>query len=123
MFKPTILIDFDYTITKERELSSRPNEDMVSALLKLHEKYRIVIYSCRANPDIFNVSEALELEEYLLKYNIPFDEIYTRKPIFYAVIDDRAFNPTQMPWKTITATLLGECVALNDCKEYIPPNP
>lgn len=107
MFKPTILIDFDGTITETRGLDSPPNLEVVAALNKLKDKYKIVIFSCRANRDIFGIGgRRVLMEEYLNAHNIPYDEICTRKPTFYVLIDDRAVNPNATSWDEIVANLL-----------------
>lgn len=106
MFKPTILIDFDETITESRGLDSPPNEEAVAALVALSQKYKIVIYSCRGNPDIFGTDAVVLLERYLKEYGIPYDEIYTKKPTFFALIDDRTINPKVTPWSEIVADLM-----------------
>ena len=46
--------------------------------------------------------------EYLNRYNIVYDEIYYRKPLYAVLIDDRAYNPTQMSWDDITNELLSD---------------
>lgn len=106
MFKPTLLIDFDGTITKERGFNSAPDERAVAALNILKEKYRLVIYSCRANWDVCSREESELLKKYLMEHEIPYDEIHTRKPAFFALIDDRCINPTEMPWDSIIERLL-----------------
>lgn len=108
MFKATLLVDFDETITQRRGLDSPPNVDAVAALNKLKDDYKIVIFSCRGNRDIFGSTSYVELEEYLLKYNIPYDEISTRKPTFFMVIDDRSMNPKEVGWDCIVSKLLSK---------------
>lgn len=106
MFKPTLLVDFDETITKNRGLDSPPNVQAVNALKKLKDYYRIVIFSCRANCDIFTPTELKELEKYLSANEIPYDEINTRKPIFFALVDDRSMNPSELSWDEIADRLI-----------------
>lgn len=106
MFKPTLLVDFDCTITLSRGYNSPPNNEAVEALKKLHEKYNIVIYSCRANCSVAGSGEYVLLEDYLKKYDIPYDSIETEKPIFYRLIDDRCINPDQTSWSNILKELL-----------------
>lgn len=108
MFKPTILIDFDETITETRGLNSPPNKEAVAAMEQLSRKYKIVIFSCRGNRDIFGMGHAALLEEYLKTHNIPYDEICTRKPTFFALIDDRAINPKITAWSDIVANLMSK---------------
>lgn len=106
MFRPTILVDFDETITPVYGYSKPPSESVLISLRQLKEKYKIVIYSTRANKNVFSPTEYLSLEDYLIKYDIPYDEICTRKPVFFALIDDRCFNPKIQSWDEITKTLL-----------------
>lgn len=106
MFKPTLLVDFDETITTCRGLGSPPNSDAIAALVELKEYYRIVIYSCRANSDIFTPTELYELKNYLEEHQIPYDHINTRKPTFFALVDDRSINPTTTPWAEIVEHLI-----------------
>ncbi len=106
MFKPTILIDFDETITESRGLDSPPNKEAVTALVELSQKYKIIIFSCRGNRDIFGTGGIVLLERYLEEHGIPYDEICTRKPTFFVLIDDRAINPKVTPWSEIVADLM-----------------
>lgn len=106
MFKPTLLVDFDCTITCSRGYDLPPNQEAVQALAKLIEKYNIVIYSCRANCSIAGSREYVRLEGYLNSYNVPYDSIETQKPIFYRLIDDRSINPLETSWSKILEELL-----------------
>lgn len=114
MFKPTLLVDFDDTITVGRGLDTPPNPDAVVALNKLKDTFNIVIYSCRANCDIFVPHEVVELREYLDSHNIPYDDISTRKPTFFALIDDRSLNPRLISWDEIVNKLL-TCAEATKC--------
>lgn len=109
MFKPTLLIDFDETITTARGFDSPPNRNAVDAINLLKEKYKIIIYSCHANKNICSVYEHELLLEYLSNHGIYYDEISTRKPIFFALIDDRSYNPKRDTWDGIVNTLLNQC--------------
>lgn len=110
MFKPTLLIDFDETITSGWGYDFPPNPDAVRALKILQNKFRITLYSCRANRDINGFDEIELLRDYMAKHDIPYDEIHTRKPTFYAVIDDRSINPKELPWDAIVDKLLSDVV-------------
>lgn len=111
MFKPTILIDFDETITEFRGFNDPPNINAVKSINELKEKFKIVIFSCRANRNIRPVLDEILLRDYLFKYKIYFDEICTRKPVFFALIDDRSYNPKQISWEEITKKLLEEAIS------------
>lgn len=106
MFKPTILIDFDQTITTQRGFAGPPRQEAVDAINTLKDKYRIVIFSCRANRNVCPVSDDLLLQEYLKNYQIYHDEICTRKPVFFALIDDRCYNPNDKSWDDIVNDLI-----------------
>lgn len=106
MFKPTLLIDFDETITTDRGFDSIPNPQAVDAIDVLKEKYKIVIYSTHANKNICAVYEHQMLLEYLEKYGIYYDEVSTRKPIFFSLIDDRSLNPKRDTWEGIVSQLM-----------------
>lgn len=105
MYKPTILIDFDETITEKRGFDSPPSREAVCAIKKLSQNFKIVIYSCRANSEICRSCEYVLLENYLNLHEIPYDEICTEKPIFYALIDDRSMNPKILGWDAIIELL------------------
>lgn len=107
-FKPTLMIDFDETITKKRGYAFAPDECAVEAINKLKAKYNIIIYSCRANRDIYGVAEYVLLTEYLERYNVYYDEIHERKPAFFAIIDDRSMNPKTEGWDVVTDELLAK---------------
>lgn len=110
MFRPTLLIDFDETITAGRGYECAPNPDAVNALNKLKNNFKLVLYSCRANRDIHGLDEIELLKEYMAKYSIPYDEIHTRKPTFFALIDDRSINPKEIPWDSIVTKLLSDVI-------------
>lgn len=110
MFKPTILIDFDETITESRGFNDPPNQAAVNAINELKEKFKIVIFSCRANKNIRPALEELSLRDYLFRYKIHFDEISNHKPVFFAMIDDRCYNPTLRSWEEITKRLLEQAI-------------
>lgn len=75
-------------------------------MVELSQKYKIVIFSCRGNRDIFGMGGVVLLEEYLKEHNIPYDEICTRKPTFFVLIDDITINPKITPWVEIVADLM-----------------
>lgn len=104
MFKPTLLIDFDGTITKNRGFGSEPDAMAVDAINKLKEFYKIIIFSCRANKEYDD--EQIELEDYLKRYNIHYDEICQNKPAFFMLIDDRSMNPKIVNWDEIIKKLV-----------------
>ena len=108
MFKPTILIDFDETITQTRGFNDPPNPSAVKAIDELKGKFKIVIFSCRANKNVRPVMDELLMRDYLFKHKIHYDDVCTRKPVFFALIEDRAYNPKLTSWEEITKTLLEE---------------
>lgn len=106
MFKPTILIDFDLTISPEVGFNAPPTVEVIDAIRLLQTKYHIVIFSGRANPETSQVFERTLLEEYLMRYDIAFDEIYSSKPVFMALIDDSSYNPKKESWGAIVEDLM-----------------
>lgn len=108
MQKPKIFIDFDKTISPIHGFNEPPDKETKQAILLLSTKYHIAIYSCRANKDICNESDYFQLIEYLKYYSIPYDEIVMNKPLYVAIIDDKAFNPNITSWEQITNELIGK---------------
>lgn len=106
MFKPTILIDFDKTISPVHGFYAAPSVEVVNAIRKLHEKYDISIYSTRCNPQLTSVEGIEHIIDYMRKYEIPYDSICNSKPVFAALIDDRSFNPNHVSWDRIAEELL-----------------
>lgn len=106
MFKPTILIDFDKTISPVHGFYLPPSEKVVDSIRKLQTKYEISIYSTRCNPELTEVEGVDQMIEYLKKYDIPFDTLCCQKPVFAALIDDRSFNPNHISWDSIVEELL-----------------
>lgn len=115
----TIAVDFDGVIHgyskgwQDGLIYDPPIAGSASTLSRLQRAgYRIVIYTTRAaNRTIDGNFERGQLEEvagYLSAWGIPYDEIFTgEKPIFTALIDDRAirFNPRPPWWKTFFGQL------------------
>lgn len=90
--------DFDGTISPDHypnKLLSPPNPGLVEYIKSLYNRgINIVIYSCRANPNIVNMDNCTiataEMIEYLTKYDIPYHTIYVGKPLYGYLVDDRA---------------------------------
>lgn len=108
MQKPKILVDFDKTISPIHGFTEPPVPEALRALIILATKYHISIYSCRANTQVCQESDYIHLISYLTNYGIPYDDIITDKPVYSALIDDRAFNPTVTSWDDIVNELLGQ---------------
>lgn len=108
MFKPTILIDFDITISPVHGFYEPPSEDVVAAIKTLSEKYDICIYSTRCNKDLAETEGVVAMIKYLNDHGIPFNSVCENKPIFCAVIDDRSFNPNRDGWDKIVDDLMRE---------------
>lgn len=107
----TIAIDFDGTICKKQpygngQIHEIPNECATEVIQKLHQDYKIVVFTTRLNPSFGgNIDgKRLEIENWLHKYNIPFDYVTNNKPAAMAYIDDRAIRFTN--WSDINNYLL-----------------
>jgi trehalose-6-phosphatase len=106
MDKPAVYIDFDKTIAPSHGFSTPPSPEVVAAINLLQTKYKIIIYSTRANPDITTEVDYLQLLEYLSKNGIKYDQICDSKPLYVAIIDDRSFNPLKESWLSIADQLM-----------------
>lgn len=106
MDKLSIYVDFDKTIAPTYGFSEPPKQEVIDSLSLLQTKYKIIIYSTRANLSITSEATYLELAEYLTKYSIPFDEICLNKPLYMAIIDDRSYNPLKDSWASIVEELM-----------------
>lgn len=87
-------IDFDRTIRPVGyDVTGQypPQKACVEKITKLKTGHLIIIYSCRSNPAVVSdwVRATKDMEDYLKKYNIPYDCIQTNKPYFDKIIDDR----------------------------------
>ena len=107
----TIAVDFDGVIHgyskgwQDGTIYDPPVPGVVRSLDRLRRAgFKVVIYTTRvSNRSVFQESQAIQVKEYLEKYGIPYDEIFTgEKPMFFALIDDRAirFDPSPPWWKT-----------------------
>lgn len=99
--KNVICLDFDgvihddYLGFHDGTIYGNPIEGSIFAITELSKKYKIIIYTCKANPDrpIINNKTGIELIwDWLEKHNIKgniFDITY-KKPIALIYIDDKA---------------------------------
>ena len=92
-----ICIDFDGTIIEEVKFPEvgKLKPGALEAIKALKAKgYRILIFSARNNPDIWNQEARFnQMVELLEQYQIPYDEIIlTPKPRYLFLIDDRAIR-------------------------------
>ena len=92
--RPPIAIDFDGVIHgyskgfDDGTIYDGPTEDVAETITELKKKYYIYIHSQRTG-----TPEGIEaIRDYLLKYNIPFDEISATKPPAKFFIDDKAIR-------------------------------
>jgi hypothetical protein len=100
----TVIIDFDGTIIREsKELlfnfqNEPPLEGVIEGLQKLKKNgYHIKIWSCRTSslyPTEFRLMQIKMVEEYLKKYEIPYDSVLMiDKPFACAYVDSRSIKP------------------------------
>lgn len=88
-----IFIDFDGTITQEHGFTD-PRPDAIDVINRLYDAgHIIVIYSCRANPQICPPEDVDKMKRYLSSHGIKYSRIEPNKPVFSLLIDDRAMNP------------------------------
>lgn len=98
-----IYIDFDHTISpngyhyEPQVLDKPPYNGAAETIRALKGKgHKIIIFSCRANPDVVGDDvvgmKIVEMTDYLRKHNIPFDDVFTKKPDYDRVIDDKALR-------------------------------
>jgi hypothetical protein len=98
-----VYIDFDYTISPNgyrftpQILDKPPYKDAVETIQYFKSRgCTIFIFSCRANKEVVGeqvvAMKIKEMTDYLTKHNIPFDHIYTEKPNYDLVIDDKALG-------------------------------
>lgn len=115
MKEKTIAVDFDGVIHKyskgwhDGTIYDEPIKGVKETLDRLQRAgYHILIFTTRAsNRNINGVDQQgqfKQVENYLKTFEIPFDEIFIgEKPIYTAIIDDRAIRFDSNPpwWKTI----------------------
>lgn len=102
--RKTLAIDFDGTICKYQKFGpiiNPPNEGAKEIITQLKEAgWIIIIHTCRVRPDWEDVENSIdEIDAWLHKYEIPFDQITAIKPIATAYIDDRGIRFTT--WQDI----------------------
>ena len=101
----TIVFDLDDTLcsTKNRDYSkSQPIEPVVDGLRRLKEEgWTIVIMTARgmgrSGGNIESVREDVvnEVETFLNKFDIPYDQIQVGKPWAHLYVDDKAIRPDE----------------------------
>jgi len=109
--KETIVIDFDGTIVDHAFPYIGPAyPHAIAAIKELHEKYYIVISSCRNNPMIRHqgpIDTYQEMINWLDTNGVPYDRIddgKSGKPIALYYIDDRAIRFAKN-WNRLRFTL------------------
>lgn len=111
----TIAVDFDGVIHgyskgwQDGSIYDPPVPGVARSLDRIRRAgFKVVIYTTRASNRVIDgvcqESQEMEVKDYLEKHGIPYDEIFTgEKPMFFALIDDRAirFDPNPPWWKTL----------------------
>lgn len=111
--KPSIIVDFDGVICKQRFPDvGEPTEGVREALNTLRKAgYRIVIHSCRTAYQFKNLlmdDQFERIRDYMKYYKLPFDDVWAPdKPVGVAYIDDRGINFNNN-WNEITDNLLAK---------------
>jgi len=101
--KKTLAIDFDGVIHKNSKgfhdgtVYDEPIEGVEKGLKQLYESYKLVIYTCKANPNrpLVNKKTGVDLIwDWLKKHNLDkyIDDICYIKPNAKYYIDDKAYN-------------------------------
>lgn len=108
--KYCLIVDIDGTLCPIKNKSENyedliPYKSMVTKLKKYHsEGVKIILYSSRnmnsynGNIGLINKNTAIILNHWLLKWNIPYDEIIFGKPWpghFGFYVDDRSIRPDE----------------------------
>ena len=108
MPRKEVFIDFDGTITSSHGFNHPPKEGAVEAINTLYdsEECFIVIYSCRANPQVCDPTDVLKMKRYLDQHGIKYHGIEPGKPHFTYIIDDRSLNPNLTTWANIQSTIM-----------------
>ncbi|MDE2468671.1 MAG: hypothetical protein KGL35_08000 [Bradyrhizobium sp.] len=115
----TIAVDFDGVIHgyskgwQDGSIYDPPVPGVNLSLDRLRRAgYRVVIYTTRAANRVIDgepqTGQLQDVVDYLNSHGIPFDEVFTGdKPIFTALIDDRAvrFDPKPPWWRTFFGML------------------
>lgn len=76
------------------DIENPPFTMAAEAISNMRKKgYKITLFSCRANKDVvgrwFDAAVA-DMIAYCIKWNIEYDDVYYGKPLYDAIIDDRA---------------------------------
>ncbi len=97
--KYTIAVDLDGVLAhhdgwKGLEVIGEPLPGARDFLLQLKNRGKVIIFTCRGNSSFYNETKEscyMVIRDWLDKYNMPFDDIYTGtgKPLAVAYIDDR----------------------------------
>lgn len=99
--KPVITVDFHHTITTEcpncygtddktinRIENGVPQKGVKEALTELSKTFEIWVFTGSGN--FWGPEQLNSIQEFLYKYEIPYDKILFNKPPAYFMIDDRA---------------------------------
>ena len=105
-----IALDFDGVIHNDNKgfhdgtVYGEPIEGAIEAIKQLAEKYILIIYSCKSNPNrplIDNKNGTELIKEWLEKHNISYyiKDIVWGKPNAFIYIDDKGYHFTN--WEDI----------------------
>ena len=128
----TIAVDFDGVIHgyskgwQDGSIYDPPVAGAAQTLDRLQRAgFRIVIYTTRAADrvidGVFQEGQLEKVASYLRSYNIPFDEIFAgEKPLFVALIDDRAirFDPNPPWWRSFFGLLSPWAICERNLEKY-----
>ena len=99
----SVYIDFDGTITPVHGFSEDPKPEVINTINEWYDsgEIEVVIYSCRANPEVCDPDDVQKMVKYLRQNGIRYHRIEPNKPHFRWLVDDRALNPNLTSWQDI----------------------
>lgn len=107
-----VLCDFDGTVAPDDWPNSPgpPRPEAIAALRRLKEAgLHIVIFSARLWKGwdfAYRQEQINEMLDWLVKYEVPFDEVTNEKRPALVLIDDTSMNPNLVDWDSIVDYVL-----------------
>lgn len=106
-YNKIIVIDFDDTISLAKTYNdidlyaeAKPNDPVINTMKKLYKQgYKFIIHTARGwiscNEDVEKADKKYrkQIEEWLAKYNVPYERLLFGKPFGIYYVDDKALQP------------------------------